>query len=198
MTEDLFRVKPSSIHRTLAEFYLRDADDFAQRFDCLWEELLQKNSRIKTFVDLLMGIECALKAHIFMSSQKEDPISVYRQIRSRGHSIDKLVEISNWMHNRDIYTELAKRLQPFSVFVRYRFDADQTFFPALMERDQADINYSTSIGRNAWVLEIRDMLEQLSRALYGEFNGFITDDLLNIFTHEQELSDFYKKVTRKK
>lgn len=198
MTDDLFRVKPTSIHRSLAEFYLRDADDFAQRFDCLWEELLQKNSRIKTFVDLLMGIECALKAHIFMSRQDEDPIKLYKEIRSRGHSIDKLVEIADWMQERDIYIELAKKLQPFSVFVRYRFDADQTFFPALVERDQADINYSTSIGRNAWVLEIRDMLEQLSRALYKEFSGFTTDDLLNIFTHEQELSDFYKQVSRKK
>ncbi len=198
MSEVIFEVKPLTISRSLAQDYLRDADDFAQRFDRLWEALLHKSGRIKSFVDLLMGVECALKAHIFMAKQDEDPFETYRLIRRSGHSINALAKSASWLTDPTIYNTLAERLEPFSVFIRYRFDADQTFFPALVERDQAEINYSETIGKNPWVLEIRRLLEQLMDALNGEFQGFVTDDLFEIFNHEQALADFYKKVSGKK
>lgn len=53
-----------SVLRSLAEHFHRDAVDFGARFDLLWEAgpLMHKMGRTKTFTDLLMGCECALKA----------------------------------------------------------------------------------------------------------------------------------------
>jgi hypothetical protein len=132
-----------------------------------------------------------------MAKQDENPFDTYRLIRKSGHSIDALAKSASWLEDQTIYNTLAERLEPFSVFIRYRFDADQTFFPTLVERDQAEINYSETIGRNPWVLEIRSLLEQLMDSLNGEFQGIVTDDLSEILDHEQALADFYKKVSGK-
>ncbi|MDI3514192.1 MAG: hypothetical protein PWP40_1421 [Rhodocyclaceae bacterium] len=77
----LEHVKPMSIAHTLAEHFHRDSVDFAQRFDLLWEAgpLMHKLGRIKSFIDLLMACECALKAHGFLGRLNEDPREIYRK-----------------------------------------------------------------------------------------------------------------------
>lgn len=66
--------KPLSVAHTLAEHFQRDALDFAARFDLLWEAgpLLHKMGRTKSFVDLLMGCECALKCHCFLIRKRNN------------------------------------------------------------------------------------------------------------------------------
>lgn len=58
--------KSVSVHHSIAEYYWLDARDFLSRFDALWDVETHKTGRIKTFVDLLMGCECALKSHLML------------------------------------------------------------------------------------------------------------------------------------
>lgn len=185
---------PLSILHSIAEHYHRDGRDFCQRFDLLWEAQLHKTGRIKSFVDLLMGCECALKCHILLSNRDEDPKAVYRKLRT--HNIEQLADCANYLEDRRRYEFLKDRLGPFSVFVRYSLDAYETFFPSAMEREDAPINYTRTIGNTPWVLEVRDSLENLLESTANEFAGFVTDDLATLIDHEQQMKEFADSCLR--
>lgn len=187
-----FPQKPLSVLHDLADHFFRDALDFGTRFDQLWEAglLMHKMGRTKSFVDLMIGCECALKAHCFLSHLEDDPEVVYREVRRRGHNIDQLAAYATLISDRSDYEALNTNLARFSVFLRYSIDAYETFFPSYQERELAELNYSRTIGNNAWVLDIRACLERLNAALSDRLGGWVTDDLEAILTHEKRMMDF--------
>ena len=184
--------KPLSVMHTLAEHFHRDAIDFVSRFDLLWEAgpLMHKMGRTKTFIDLLMGCECALKCHGFLSHLTEQPRDVYRRIRSFGHNIANLADYATFLQDRTYYNHLKNRLATFPVFLRYSLDAYETFFPSFLDRSNAELNYSQTIGNNAWVLEIREALEGLNTSVTDQLSGFVTTDLEALFAHEKQMREF--------
>lgn len=188
------QTKPLSILRTIAQHYAQDARDFLDRFDLLWEDQLHKTGRIKSFVDLLMACECALKAHVVLGKSSDDPVVVYKGIRKAGHRIAPLAKAAVFLSSRSIYDELALRLDRFSVFIRYSLDAYETFFPSYVERHEAELNYSQTIGNPVWVLEVRALLIPLLDSLSDELGGFVTDDIRAILEHERQMKEFIDSV----
>ncbi len=182
--------KQLSILHSIAEHYLRDGQDFSSRFDLLWEEELHKTGRIKSFVDLLMACECTLKAHVALGRLNDDPKEVYRSIRKAGHQIAPLAAAAHFLEDRTSYEGLSSRLQDFSVFVRYSLDAYETFFPFFVERTEAKIDYSRTIGNNTWVLETRELLKPLQAAANDFLSGFVTNDIAAIIEHERQMKAF--------
>lgn len=196
-TSGLFvKTKPLSILYSIAEHYAQDARDFAERFDILWEKQLHKTGRIKSFVDLMMACECGLKAHVALGRVSEDPAEVYKMIRRASHRIEPLAQAATLLSDRSTYDELTSRLDSFSVFIRYSLEAYDTFFPLLVERDDAKLNYSQTVGNNRWVLEVRRLLEPLLASVSEELAGFVTDDIKEIFAHERQMQEFMETFKR--
>ncbi|MDP2030012.1 MAG: hypothetical protein Q8K12_10285 [Thiobacillus sp.] len=181
-----------SVLHSLAEHFHRDALDFAARFDLLWEAgpVMHKMGRTKTFTDLLLGCECALKAHAFLSHLDGNPVEIYRQVRKHGHRIGDLADYAELLDDRTTYSRLKEELAPFPVFLRYSLDAYETFFPSFVDRATADLNYSKTIGNNAWVLQIRECLESMNVHSGERFGGFVTDSLEELFAHEKAMKEF--------
>ena len=188
--------KPVSLLHTVAEYFHRDAVDFATRFDCLWEAgpLMHKMGRTKSFVDLLMGCECALKCHGLLSGLDEDPVLVYKRIRRCGHNIGELLNHSRFV-SKETYQPLAA-LADIPVYIRYSRDAYDAFFPMLKSREAAEFNYSRTIGHNPWVLSIRATLEQLNKSVIDEFTGEVSSDLGAIIEHEEQYQEFAKACAK--
>lgn len=187
-----------SIPHSVADHYFKDARDFAARFDTLWEDQLHKTGRIKSFVDLFMGCECALKCHVFLGRLDVDPSETYRIVRRAGHNVDKLSSLAAFLQDKSLYEEVASKLAPFSVFVRYSFDAYATFFPALIDWADAPINHSATIGNNAWVLGVRNDLDRLIESCSSQFTGIVSHDIEAIIQHELEMEEFIRKVVPNK
>jgi hypothetical protein len=187
-SEDL---KPRSLLHTVAEYFHRDAVDFAARFDCLWNAgaLMHKMGRTKSFVDLMMGCECALKCDGLLSGLNEDPVIVYKRVRRCGHNIRDLLAHARFC-NVEQYEALLGELASMPVHIRYSRDAYDAFFPSLMNQDAAEFNYSRTIGNNTWVLRIRETLEALNASVTKEFSGEVENDLGNIFAHQREFKEF--------
>ena len=189
---------PLSIQNSVANYFHTDARDFARRFDTLWEDQLHKTGRIKSFVDLVMGCECSLKCHIFLGRLNQDPDETYRLVRRAGHNVEKLSIMAAFLQDRVLYDRVGSKLAPFSVFIRYSFDAYSTFFPALANWPDASINHAATIGNNAWVLSVRDDLKQLIDLSSPEFNGAVNPDISAIFQHNQKMEDFMRRVAPNK
>lgn len=183
----LVKTAPLSVLHTVAKHYIRDAHDFLERFNILWEAQLHKTGRIKSFVDLLLATECSLKGHIVLHRIADDPITVYKNVRSYGHKLDALAAAANYLEDRSSYRAVQKRLAPFSILIRYSLDAYETFFPSSLDRDDVHINYSKTIGNNPWVLECRDIVASMLDVPIPEFEGFVTDDLDALFQHEKDM-----------
>jgi hypothetical protein len=182
--------QPISILHTLAQHYAFDASDFMERFDALWETLTNKTGRIKTFVDLLMAFECALKAHIALMGDTDQPEAAYRTIRSAGHRISTLAKAAKLLENRSLYDEIALRLDSFSVFIRYSLDAYHAFFPWYIDQSDARLNYSMTIGNEAWVRDTRALLPQLIHPVYDMVNGEVPGDIAMIIEHDRKMMEF--------
>ena len=188
------RTLPISVQHSIADFYHRDARDFASRFDTLWEDQLHKTGRIKSFVDLVMGCECALKSHVFLSRLDRDPDETYKLVRKAGHNAERLSMLATFLEDRSLYERAGSKLAPFSVIVRYSLDAYSTFFPALSDWADAPINHAATVGSNAWVLGVRADLQELIDSSSAELTGLVSSDLDAIFRNEQELEDFMRRV----
>ncbi|MGV8897876.1 MAG: hypothetical protein ACOH2B_01350 [Burkholderiaceae bacterium] len=190
--------KPLSVLLTLAEHFHLDAVDFATRFDFLWEAgpLMHKMGRTKTFIDLLMGCECALKAHCFLSHLNEEPSKIYSAVRRLGHKIGDLADYAAFLQDRSEYDRLKSQLANFPIFLRYSLDAYETFFPSFIDREAADLNYSKTIGDNAWVSQVRASLDSLNTSVASQFSGFVTDDIGEIFAHERAMKELAKLLKK--
>lgn len=188
------KIKPASLLHSIAEHFHHDAFDFIDRFDALWESQTHKAGRIKTFVDLLMGCECELKAHAILSRLEDDPFKTYKVVRAAGHRIDLLAEMAHFMEDRTHYNFLKDNLLELSVFIRYSLDAYGTFFP--FDYDDAKISYSKTIGNNAWVLLVRDNLRLMIDASSDEFTGMVSYDISEVFAFEDQMALFMKKIRK--
>jgi hypothetical protein len=186
------KTKPSSVLHSVAEHFHRDASDFAARFDALWEHgsLMHKMGRVKSFVDLLMACECSLKSHALLSMPEKTPFEAYRAVRACGHNIGKLAPLANYLKDRAPYEHLASQLVELPVHIRYSLEAYEAFFPTLVDRDQADKNYSATIGCNPWVLEIRKVLGTLLEGISEEFSGEVSMDLVELIDGEKAFAEF--------
>lgn len=168
------KTAPRSVLHTVADHYVGDALDFLERFDLLWEAMLHKMGRTKSFVDLLFACECALKAHIVLGRIEDKPVIVYKEVRRLGHNIAALADAADFSKERDIYQFMKDRLGPFSIYVRYSLDAYETFFPSAMERADASLNYSSTIGNHSWVMECRERVGVLLDSTSGELGGLVS------------------------
>jgi hypothetical protein len=187
-------VRPLTVQHSIAEHYFSDSRDFAARFDTLWEDQLHKTGRIKSFVDLVMGCECALKSHIFLGRREIDPVETYIRVRRAGHDIGSLCQMASYLDDRSLYDRMIENLAPFSVFIRYSLDAYATFFPTVVDWDDAPIRHATTIGSNAWVLSIRGDLDLLIESCSDEFTGVLNAEIEEILNHEQEMEAFMRRV----
>jgi hypothetical protein len=190
------KTAPLSVLHTIADHYRRDARDFLERFNLLWEAQLHKTGRIKSFVDLLFACECVLKVHIILGRISDEPTAVYNDIRRLGHDVGALADAADFLKDRVKYQFVKDRLGPFSVFVRYSLDAYETFFPSAMERVDASIDHSKTIGSNPWVLECRDHVSFLLESTANEFQGFVTDDLSVLVENELRMKAFVEACMR--
>ncbi|WP_158906779.1 hypothetical protein [Burkholderia sp. L27(2015)] len=188
-----------SILHEVGQLYAFDAQDFADRFDVTWERITTKTGRIKSFVDLLMGFECGLKAHIALAGERDgqEPKVTYRQIRASNHGISKLASTATLLPDRTLYDDIASRLDSFSVLIRYSLDAYEAFFPWYVDQDAARLNYSSTIGNEAWVSATRALLEPLMESAYALITGEVTNDIGRIFDHEREMMEFVATVVKK-
>lgn len=188
---------PLTISHSLANHYFEDARDFLSRFDKLWENELHKTGRIKSFLDLMMGCECILKSHIFIGRSNEDINDLYTKVRKKGHRIDLLSDYSNYLTDKTIYRKLKTELCDFSVYFRYSLDAYETFFPSALDWDDSVLNYLKTIGNNHWVLSIREILSKLIEATSSKFTGFVSNDILDILEHEEQMKFFAQNYIAK-
>jgi len=187
-----------SVLHTIADHYKRDASDFLERFNILWEAQLHKTGRIKSFVELLLACECILKCHVVLQKIEGDPGTVYKKVRHIGHNIGALAREAKYLKDRASYAEIESRLGPFSVLVRYSLDAYETFFPSALERSDAPINHSETIGNNSWVLASRDLVALVidSTTKATDEIDFVTDDLEILLQHELEMKKFAEEFIR--
>lgn len=192
------KAAPVSVLHTIADHYKRDASDFLERFNILWERQLHKTGRIKSFVELLLACECILKCHIILQEIEGDPRTVYKKVRSIGHNIEALAKEARYLNDRSSYAEIESRLGSFSILVRYSLDAYETFFPSALEGSDAPINHSATIGNNPWVLATRDLVTSLinSTTKSSDEIEFVTDDLEILLQHELEMKKFAEEFIR--
>ncbi|CAG9207710.1 hypothetical protein PSP6_270058 [Paraburkholderia tropica] len=187
-----------SILNEIGQLYAFDANDFAERFDVTWERITNKTGRIKSFVDLLMGFECALKAHIALAGQRDlhEPKQTYMKIRKASHSISQLASAATLLSDRGLYEQIAGRLDSFSVLIRYSLDAYEAFFPWYTDQGSARINYSMTIGNDVWIRETRELLEPLMDSAYKLVTGEVAD-IEHLFDREREMQEFVETVVAK-
>src|SRR5687767_6953974 len=104
------KIHNHNLRKELARHYYTDAQDFLERFDHLVDEH-SKTKRMKCFVDLLMGFECILKCHIFLSSTKENMIEIYKEdIRDSSHDLSKLAVKAKFLPF-DFYQKIKAELE---------------------------------------------------------------------------------------
>lgn len=179
--------KPPAILLAISQHYYLDSLDFAERFDILSEYPLTKTGRIKRFIDLFMGCECILKAHLFIGLINCDPKQIYTKVRKIGHKINELADLACFNSNRTNYDFLKKELQPFSVLLRYSLDASDAFFPFFYDWHNARIDYANTIGNESWVASIRRHLNSLIEEISDEYSVLNIHDL-------SELSSYAKNI----
>lgn len=182
-----------NLRNELAFHYYTDATDFLTRFDLLIEEY-SKTMRLKCFVDLLMGFECILKCHIFLSSTKENMNEVYKEdIRDSGHNLSALADKAKFLHH-DIYQKIKIELGEYNILVRYSIDGYANFIPSYLLGKDSKFNFSETLLNTIWISEKRDLLEKMINSTSSEFQEDASMDLQESIRDEQELCAFLEKV----
>jgi hypothetical protein len=186
------QVRKTSLRNDLAFHFFTDATDFLDRFDILYEEY-SKTKRFKCFVDLLMGFECILKSHIFLSHKSESMEEIYRLVKKTGHDLSKLADLSSYLDDAT-YKNVKDELGEYSVFIRYSLDAYEHFLPSFVGFGEGKFNYSSTMTNDAWMMKMRNLLSSLIDPTATEFTGLVKMDLDNIFDDEKRLREFAIKV----
>lgn len=185
-------IRKTGLRNDLASHFYTDASDFLERFDILYEEY-SKTKRFKCFVDLLMGFECILKSHIFLSHESSNMVEVYKEARGAGHDLSKLANIARFL-NDSSYQEIKDELGEYSVFIRYSLDAYENFLPSCIEFERGKYNYSATMTNHSWMIKMRNLLEALIQKTSKEFNGFVELDLDNLFDDAEKMRGFAIQV----
>jgi len=185
-------IRKTGLRNDLASHFYTDASDFLERFDILYEEY-SKTKRFKCFVDLLMGFECILKSHIFLSHKSSNMVEVYKEARGAGHDLNKLANIARFL-NDESYQEIKDELGEYSVFIRYSLDAYENFLPSCIKFKRGKYNYSTTMTNHSWMMKMRNLLEALIQSTSSEFNGFVEFDFENLFDDSEKMRSFAIQV----
>ena len=186
------KIRKSGLRNNLASHFCTDASDFLERFDILYEEY-SKTKRFKCFVDLLMGFECILKSHIFLSHKSRNMEEVYRQVKRAGHDLNKLADLANFAENV-VYQKVKEELGEYSVVIRYSLDAYENFLPSCIDFGEAKYNYSSTLTNDTWMKNMRDLLESLIQPTYKEFNGLAEFNLDSIVDDAERMRQFVIQV----
>ncbi len=186
------QIRKTSLRNDLAFHFFTDATDFLDRFDILYEEY-SKTKRFKCFVDLLMGFECILKSHIFLSHKSESMEAIYRLVKKTGHDLSKLADFSSYLDDAT-YKNVKDELGEYSVFIRYSLDAYEHFLPSFVGFGEGKFNYSSTMTNDAWMMKMRNLLSSLIESTATEFTGFVKMDFDSIFDDEKRLREFAIKV----
>lgn len=186
------QILKTGLRNDLACHFFTDATDFLDRFDILYEEY-SKTKRFKCFVDLLMGFECILKSHIFLSHKSESMEEVYRLVKKTGHNLSKLADLSSYLDGA-IYNNVKEELGEYSVFIRYSLDAYEHFLPSCVDFGEGKFNYSSTMTNHTWMMEMRNLLASLIEPTATEFTGLVEMDFDNIFDDAERVRRFAIKV----
>ena len=182
------------IKKEIANNYRIDARDFRNRFDHLWEREPHKTGRIKSFTDLLMAFECVLKSHAVLSHKSNNPVEVYNVVRKCSHDISKLCDLASYLDDAEIYKYISSELSQFGVEIRYFMNSEASFFPFFEDWDNAPINYNKTIGNHSWVMNLREVLDNLIDPLAEEFGGLCEDTIVELLEHSEKMKKLYKDV----
>ncbi|MDQ1164601.1 hypothetical protein [Flavobacterium sp. SORGH_AS_0622] len=136
-----------NLNNRLSDLFLNDAADYLNRYQNLKESASHTGLRSKLLVDLLFALECSLKSLIFLESNL-DSKTTYKEIKSIGHSIDKLRERLS-ENSRMEFTKLVNiDLSIYKVFNRYMLESELVF------REESGVlgrKYYDSIADPAWM-----------------------------------------------
>jgi hypothetical protein len=185
-------IRKTGLRNVLACHFYTDAADFLDRFDLLYEEY-SKTKRFKCFVDLLMGFECILKSHIFLSHNSSNMEEVYGCVRKAGHDLNKLADLADFTKN-ETYQEVKDELGEYSVFIRYSLDAYEKFLPSSFGCGQGKFDYYQTMTNHTWMMKIRDLLNKLVSSTSDEFTGLVEFDFNKLFDEEDETRKFVEKI----
>lgn len=174
-------------HRTLAHHFYLDALDLRSRHFAHWESQPRKSSRVKSFIDLLMALECILKAQLIMG-KRDIPLSqVYLDIKKYGHNIEKMSQAADTVFPMLVHARAKRQFRKFKVSLRYSVDAHQCFFPFPEQSSKKILDYSSTLGNTTWMNESRAIVSELVEWGTGQFAGEVTDDVEIIFQNESLL-----------
>lgn len=188
------KLQSDDLRKNIAFHYYEDALDFLYRFDHLVDDY-SKTKRMKCFVDLLMGFECILKCHIFLSNAKDNMIEIYQEdIRGKGngHDLSRLADEAKFLP-ADVYQEVKVELGPYNVFARYSLDGYANFIPSYVLAKDAKFNYSETLANTDWINKKRNLYKLIDNTS-SEVQGDVSMDLQELERNEQELMDFLKAV----
>lgn len=127
----------------VAKHFLRDSSYLIDRFDLLINSDLKdsRNFRAKSFVDLMMSIECSFKSMIIsLSKDPELPSKAYKKARKKEHYLDIL------------YKEIVKR-------AKYRFKLPQKNDSIL--NDIKMLGIRTRYSYKLWCLKLGSTSKEL-------------------------------------
>lgn len=182
------QIRKTGLRNDLACHFFTDARDFLERFDILYEEY-SKTKRFKCFVDLLMGFECILKSHVFLSHKNESMEDVYRLVKRAGHNLSNLADLSCYLDD-DIYRNVKDELGEYSVFIRYSLDAYENFLPSCVGFGKGRFDYSSTMTNHTWMMKMRNLLASLIEPTVTEFTGFVEIDFDTIFDDAERMREF--------
>lgn len=154
-----------------------------------------KTKRAKCFVDLLMGFECILKSHAFLSHKSENMEEAYREIiRGAKHDLEKLSDLACYPDSQFLYKKIKHELGKFSICLRYSLDAHENFFPSFLFYENAKFDFSKTLANDSWLRNMRNLLEELTRKVDSEFGGIVGSDLDELVASEKRMREFVLRV----
>ncbi|WP_175712657.1 hypothetical protein [Burkholderia ambifaria] len=181
----------SEAKREIGESFWHDASDFAVRFDALWESphVTRRSARLKCLVDLFMGCECILKAHIFLAEDNRLPPDLYKKIRKAGHDVTKLVNLTTAAEHRSDYDTLVEGVGGLPVVLRYSLDAARQYEGWQPNRPDEVAKLRRLLSNRQAVLDVRAALERLIFATRAKVTGFVDPDFQLIVESSRKVDE---------
>lgn len=143
------------MNKTIAQYFLTDANDFLKRFKLLEENSTHIGLRSKLLIELLFSVECALKALIFIESNLDEK-QTYKKAKKAGHTINKL------SNNLKPESQLAFKqivtidLSKFAIYNRYQIESEIDFRE---ENGSLGKKYYETIANFNWLHKIYDEVQ---------------------------------------
>ncbi|WP_143331112.1 hypothetical protein [Burkholderia aenigmatica] len=185
--------------REMGESFWHDARDFATRFDVLWESPLisRRSARLKCLVDLLMGCECVLKAHIFLADDDRQPSDLFQKVRTAGHDVTELVALTTASNHRSDYEILIERIGGLPVALRYSLDAERQYEGWQPDRTDKTVKLQRLLRNSQAVKDVRNALERLIVATRAQVTGYVDIDFHSIVESGRKIDEAMTRPKRR-